>query len=241
MNYATVNKDYSLRIDYTDGLNDLVSPFEVFITITGNGSNTPIGIYDELSIDVAENDTYTVLLIPSTVNQKSLDLEFRFVDVKLVDQEGKIYHKRYSYILREDIKLPIDASDVLALIGISEPEYHKYVDLYRAYDEVSNELSSSLTVSDLVTSGSSSVTYIIEAVKLKAAINTSIGFQTFILQSEQADNTVYKRFSSVNFSDIDRKLEANYNKAIANVLGTAGTPEISLFLAVTGTDPVTGE
>lgn len=245
MDYHNQNTDYPLHIDFIDLAGDPVSPNIVLVSMFGNDGETPISDYDDKPITIPTGSYSLDLVIPAVHLQKTLDTEFR--SIKVVYQfgaQGILNTITKGFLLRDGIRfLPISPRDVLSSIGLQpDPDLLGMVDIYGALDIVQEDAGDSVDISALIISGSSQAKNMLYAIKYRAAMMFCLGIENALMQSEQGDNTIYKRFSTVNFEALRQGASEAYSRYLYLIQGTVAegsTPTYSLM--VQGTDPVTGE
>jgi hypothetical protein len=238
--YITTNKDYSYKIDFiVDG--EYISPSSANITLTKNDSSVVGGI-NQTALTIATDATSATYLISASNNIKTLDTEIRYITVNFT-HNAKPYTIKDFYQVVAALEIPVSTADVKNIIGLSDKELpDEMIDIYAAFNDVTSETDSAgVDTTTILTTGSSLLPALQEAVKFKAAINSLLGIETLILQSEQADNTIYKRFSTIDFNEILARLNNKYNAAILKLSGVgAGEAATSTLLIIsTGTDRIT--
>lgn len=237
--YIEVGKDYNYKIDFiVDG--DFVSPDSASVTLTNN-AGTVVGSIQDTPVTIPSGATSALFTVPGSANTKTLAYELRYLTVTFIYQ-GKTYQIRDFYAIRDSLRLPITYDDVRALSGLSNAALpDERIDLLLAYSQVQLELPD-LNLDNLLATGSAQIPYLQQAVALKAAINSTGVLELMVFQSEQADNTLYKRFATMDFADIGLRLSNLYRFAIAQLSGETIDSAINgpIFVVVTGDDPVTG-
>lgn len=238
-NYAASDKDYGYRIQFIlDG--QPVSPSEATYTVTDNAGAVVESLEDVAVLLPNLGDTYADIVIPAAANEKTLANEVRYVTVTFT--HGGLTHTFTDfYFLRDGIRLPISPDDVRSLIGATSSEIaDSQVDLFSAYAQVQTD-APNVNLDAILTSGDARFPALLEAVKVKAAMNLSTTFETSIMQMEQADNTLYRRFEEIDFDSMRNTLAARYSAALRILTGddSFGVAPLMGIFAV-GTDPVTG-
>lgn len=232
--YVKTDSDFNYKVDFlVDG--ELVSPTSATITVLKNdGSAT--STTDE-SITIGTDAVSAVYTIPAIDNAATLPQEIRFVAVTFT-YEGADYTINDVYSLRSNVLVPVTKDDVRALVSMTAAELpDSNIDLFYAYGQLNTDLEGSLD--NLISGGSAFLPQIQKAIAAKAAFNSCQLIELMLYQSEQADNTLYKRFSNIDFASIMARLAGLYDDAVGIVSeAEVGIPTI--FLAVTGTDAVTG-
>lgn len=232
--YGQVGSAFQYKTDFVvDG--ELVSPTSAKITVQKNGGVATSVTDVALSMD--QDATSASYLIAGSVNNTTLPQELRFITVKFT-YEGTEYLINDVYFLKASLLIPATKADVRALVSMSTTELpDDNIDLFYAYSQLDTDLAG--TLAGLITNGSTLLPEIQKALIAKAAFNSCQMIEMMYFQSEQADNTNYKRFSKIDFEALLARLGRLYNQAIIDVSGTESTIP-SLFIVATGTDAITG-
>ena len=235
--YITTNKDYSYKVDFiVDG--EYISPSSANITLTKNDS-TVVGGINQTALTIAANATSATYLISASNNVKTLDTEIRYITINFV-YNAKPYTIKDFYQVVAALDIPVSTRDVKNIIGLSDKELpDEMIDIYIAFNDVTADTESAgVDTTSILTTGSSLLPTLQEAVKFKAAINSLLGIETLVLQSEQADNAIYKRFSTIDFNEILNRLNNKYNSTILKLSGIpTGEGASSTLLLISSTSP----
>lgn len=235
--YVVVDSDQTLRFDFiVDGQN--VEPTSAYYTVTKNDYTVVNSLEDE-TITLTPGNTYVNILIPGSANAVTLVNELRYVTLKFIYQ-GNTYTQYQYYYLVDNIVFPLSYDEIRAVIGVSQAEVpDNMIDILSAYKTVASEVT--VNVETILTTGTVLLSHLIAAVKYKAALDISIGIETSIYQSEQADNTLYTRFQTIDFDRLRQDLASRYDAAL-NKLDSieAGTTVRVYATTAVGTDAVTG-
>lgn len=235
--YVVSGKAVSIRFDFlVEG--QAVIPSSATYSVLKNDLTVVSGLNNQ-SLALAPDTNYVNVTVPDVANVSTLLNEVRYINVDFIYQ-GKTYNLSKHYFLVPAINFPLSAGEVRAVLGVSETEVpDEFIDILSAYEEIKTSVS--LNVSTILTTGSSLLPTLIKAVKYKAALNCSIAIETLVMQSEQADNTLYLRFQKIDFAAMRQEILARLNEStrkLDNILD-GGTTQIYGIVAV-GTDPVTG-
>lgn len=225
-----------LHFDFiVDG--ELVTPTSASYTLTKN-DGTVIGS-SNTAITIPENSSSVNISVSGANNTKTLDNEIRYMDVSFV-YKTQTFTLHDFYFLADSVKFPLSPADVRAVLGVTEEEAPDYsIDILGAYASVTEDVGNDL--SGILTGGTSLLPALIEAVKYKTAGGMVSGIQSSMMQSEQADNTLYKRFTSIDFAAIAADIAGRYSAALRKLNGvsTPASPILSI-LSGNATDYVTG-
>lgn len=216
---------------------EFVVPTEASYSLYRNDGTVVEGIENE-PMTLGSFSTSAIITIPALANTQENPVDIRYLQV-FYTYEGNKYDKVWFYQLRDTIFFPLDPDEVRAVLGSDVPD--NYIDILGAYDQVKNDTTTNLD--NILTGGSVLLPALIDAVKYKAAINASTSLETSIMQMEQADNTLYRRFEKIDFGAIRAELNARYSSALDRLNGTNVTnltAPLYSTMAV-GTDPVTGQ
>jgi len=237
--YVANNQVSSHKISFiVDG--DFVSPDSASYSLYDN-DGVIVEALQDVVITIGSEQTFAAITIPADANTRVLPTEIRFLEVTYV-VDGATYTTTEFYIIKENIRLPVDKNDVRLLFGALQNELpDDMIDLISAFGLVKEDLPD-IDLDAIISTGSELLPSLISAIKYRAAMTLSISVQNSMMQSEQADNNSYKRFDNKNFADFFDNFSAEYRRALAILLGDAvpviGAPVFSLM--VTGVDPVTG-
>lgn len=236
--YVENNTIYNYKVDYkVDG--EFVTPSSASITLTKN-DGTVVGGVNDTALNIGAGATHSVYSFSGANNTATLVYELRYVTVKFV-YNSKTYYVRDFYTIRSNLRLPVTPDDVRTLVGMTESELSdEQIDLFKAYSQLQADVTEA-NLDTILSSGSALIPQVQLGIQAAAALNALIMIETMLLQSEQADNTIYKRFSKVDFESALKRLEDTYNAVVLQLNGVVTGEQITVtsFLVVTGTDPVT--
>lgn len=237
--YIVNNTALTYKISFeVDG--EFVSPSSASITLTKN-DGTVVGGINDTALTIPAEATSVNYTISGANNTSTLDYELRYITVKFVYNSNTYFLRDY-YTIRDNLRIPVTASDVRILTGLSNSELSDdQIDIFAAYDNVQNDLTVNLAT--LLDDGSLLIPEIQNAIKARAALDSMLMVETLIFQSEQADNTLYKRFNQIDFEALLNRLRAMYSRALAKLEGieTGNNTSVTSFIVSTGVDPVTNE
>lgn len=237
--YVEADKDYAHTVDYTVN-GQLVTPASATYTIRDNAGAVVDSLEDQ-TITIAENATSTVISIPAAANDKTLAYELRYVEVSFV-YDGSTYNIVDHYVIRDDLRFPLTRDQVRAVLGLSSSELpDDSVDIYRAYGLVEDDVGDEANLTTILTGGTSSLPDLIDAVKYKAASLIVGTIEAHMMQSEQADNTLYRRFENIDFEKLRKEISGLYSLALNKILGVTTPTTPTLSLLATGTDVITNQ
>ena len=237
--YVAANSPYVHHIDFMAG-GELVAPSSATVTIKDN-TGAIVGDFDAKTITLAEGQTSANILIPALDNVASLEYEVRYIQV-VYTVNDLIYTSTKFYVLRDNVFFPLTADEVLASIGMMSGEFPEdQIDILSAYYSVQVDVGTEIDLNDILTGGTELLPILIEAVKLKAASLILVGAQNSMMQMEQADNTLYRRFMEVDFDGMGGKLSGRYGVLLSMLLGTTLGTGITFSATFQGADAVTGE
>lgn len=234
--YVTAGSASVHHVDFLVG-GELVVPTSASYTLTKNDGTA---LQTNSPLTVTSTTTGVDITISSGNNTVSLPNEVRYLSVKFV-YGGTTYTIDQYYLLRSNTRFPLSPDDVRAVLGLQSSELDdSNIDILRAYDLVQSDVED-VDLAAVLSGGTALLPTLIEAVKIKAAMVSTVGIEASMFQMEQADNTLYKRFASVDFNAIRGDLSGRYSQLLALLADedtTAGAVTISQLAF--GTDPVTG-
>lgn len=234
MKYAQINSPFNYTVQFQ--LNgEPVSPSSATITIVDNtGSDTSV---DGVSLTIPTAATSVIFTIPADVNETTVPNALRYVQIAFV-YLGQTHYISDVYLLRASLLMPITKDDVRRLTTMTSSELpDENIDLFAAYNELNSDLGGVLPT--LIADGSEFVPQIQLALAAKAAVNSCLLLELMLMQSEQSDNTIYKRFSKIDFEAMLARLRGLYDTNLILISEvTVAVPTI--FIAAVGTDPITG-
>lgn len=233
--YAQAGVDLSYRMDFAvDG--EPVVPTSATISL-----QKPDGTYliTDAAVTLVSGLNYAYHTIGAVNNAKTLPYELRYVTVKFV-VGGRTYTQTDLYSLQDSMLLPVTFDEVRALVAMTSTELpDSAIDLVFAYGQVVTDVGEDVNVASLLSGGSSRTPAIQQALRIKAALNSCTMLELMVYQSEQADNTIYNRFTNFDFATLFDRLNKLYGDALVTITeGTISGP--TRFVVVTGTDPLTG-
>lgn len=233
--YVQAGTAYTYKASFeVDG--ELVHPSAASITVLKNDGSVADSI-NNIALTIGADATFATYLISANANTTSQTNELRVVRIKFT-YDSKDYSYEEIYNLRSGLIIPVTKQDVRALVSMSPSELpDENIDLYLAYSQVDTDLNN--TLGAIISAGGDNLPQIQQAITARAAMNSCRFIELMVLQSEQSDNSLYRRFEQMDFAALLLRLTNIYNGLVGLVLEDAGEP-ISLFLVGTGTDPVTG-
>lgn len=234
--YVTAGSASLHHVDFMVG-GELAVPASATYTLTKNDGTA---IQTNAPITLPADATGVDISISGANNTPTLPNEVRYLTVKFV-VNGITHTTEQYYLLRTNTKFPLSFDDVRAVIGLQASELDdSQIDIMRAYDLVQED-AEGVDLSAILSGGTALLPTLIEAVKLKAAMVSTTGIEASMFQMEQADNTLYKRFASIDFGSIRGDLSGRYAQLLAYLLGEdTATLAVSISQLAVGTDPVTG-
>lgn len=240
MKYVKTDSNHSFYIEFMVD-NELVTPDTGTVTATlTKPDGTVLSGYDAVAV-TPDGDSYTVFTVGSSANGKTNDYELRHLEIYF-EYNSKPHTILVNYNIVDRINIPVTEDEVRAVLGISVDEWpDDNIDIIKAYYDLQEEEQlESIDVDSTLEGGTSIVRNLIEAIKLKAALNIIPVLQIVVVQSQQADNTLFRRFEEVDFEAIRNMLIAEYSHHVSLV---AGEDSVTLTYTTTGvgTDAVTGE
>lgn len=237
--YVPIGSDYTHHVDFIVN-GELVVPTTANVTVTNNAGSV-VGSMNEQTITLQQGQTGADILIAAADNAVTLENELRYIIVTFT-LGSSVYIIRDFYFLKENTQFPLDPADVLSVLGMTTGDIAAdQVDILSAYQMVKDDAGEDVDTDAILATGSALMPYLILAVKYKAASFLSVGSQNSIMQMEQADNTLYKRFMEIDWDRIDRDISGLYANALWKLQGSPVTGSQTYSLMIAGTDAVTGE
>lgn len=237
--YVKIGSDYTHQVQFLVG-GEFVIPDQNLATVTiTNNAGTVVGDFNAKEFSIPEGTSGLSIPITSLDNQNTLQNEVRYVDVDFVYNGAKQTISDF-YLLRDIVKFPLSPIDVLNVLGLGNDLSSDQVDILAAYDSVKVDADPT-NLDNILTGGGPILPYLINAVKYKAAMSLSVGAQNSIMQMEQSDNTLYRRFMEIDFDTIDAKIASLYQEALYKLLGSQAREAVAISQMFQGVDPVTGE
>lgn len=218
----------------------LVVPTEASYQLCSNDGTTIGGSPTNRPITLPSLATGVDLEISESDNTATVENEIRYVDVSFTYNNIEYSVSDY-YLIKDSIRLPISKQDVRSILGVTDVELtDPDIDLIEALYLAQQDIPET-DIEAIFTSGSALVPAAIIAVKTKAAILASVCIENYMLQSEQADTSVYKRFMEIDFEAMRKALQERYNAAINVVAGVTDPTVPLLSTMAVGVDNVTGQ
>lgn len=219
---------------------ELIVPDTGSVTITlSKLDNVAITGYDAKAITPPVGESYAVLLIDSTVNDKTTDFEMRQLRVNFT-YNSQPFEEYINYQIVDRVNIPVTTSEVRQVLGVDDSDIpDEYFDLINSFHNVDADLES-LDLETEIQSGSSTVRDLLQSIKYKAALDVIPALQLAVNQSEQADNVVYKRFVDVDFEKLKIDINTKYSDSITKAIEGTST-SLTYMVATQDTDAVTGE
>lgn len=237
---ATAGQDFKIFIRFLEE-DQYVVPDEnsVTVSVKDNAQTELWPSADNPIAGLSAGATTFPLIIPAALNQKTKDFEYRTVLVSFTS--GGVPHQFLEhYILTDGFRLPLNPSDVRAVWGLDPKDVpDDKINLRAAMARVSEDLND-LDIESLLQAGDARSENLIEAIKIKAAWNLGATIEALLFQSEEADNTSYRRFNGVDYQKVLNRLEEQYADLLNVLLGNDSTSTADLSQMFTDTDPITG-
>lgn len=235
--YVVDGKPSTFHFDFkVDG--ELVVPSAASYALTANGGSQ-IGSPASHSLTITSGETSVNIAISSGENTASIPNEIRYIDVTFT-YAGATYTGSSFWYLKPNAKIPVTAEEVRAVLGVTDIEVPDAdVDIIEAMFLCQNDVPAK-NLQAVLDAGAVEMPWVILAIRYQAAIQVSIALKNRVMQSEQADNSIYARFTDVDFDAIREELRQRYSTALLHT--TAGsTPTIPLLSKMaTGVDAITG-
>ena len=236
--YVATSSSYVHHVDFVvDG--ELVVPTAASYTLTKNDESV-VNSLEDVTITLDEVQTGVNINIAGGANAKTLSYEVRYIDVSFT-YEGNVYTVSDFYVIRDSIKLPLSKSAVRAVLGVTEGDIpDENIDLFSAYQEVQDDAGTSVSLDNVLQSGSALLPYMLDSIKLKAAIRLAVSIENSMVQMEQADNSLYQRFQRIDFLALRSTLVGMYDQSLRKLLGGDDPTTPVLSLLAFDVDAVTG-
>lgn len=233
--YAENNKAYKYKVTFTvDG--ELIAPTTATYTLRDNEGLIVESLEEIPLVNISTTNT---IQIPAEANIVTKTVELRYVTIEFTYLNNSYTLEDYYYIRANNLRIPVTPQEVQTVLGQDIPLDH--IDIYEAYGLVQVD-AVNVDLDNIITSGSELLPYLSAAVKYRAAMTASLSIETTMMQMEQADNTLYRRFEKVDFPSMREQLSLMYATALARLTGVTdgGVTQLYSTIAV-GTDPVTGQ
>ena len=236
MKYTRSGAGCAYRVDFiVDG--ELVAPDTGSVSFSLK-DNALQELWTANPITVPAGQSSVTVVINGSLNSRTLTYEVRYIEVSFL-YNGAPYTISDHYIIIDSTNFPLNPGDVRAVLGLTLEEVpNEQIDIISALASVQDEVGDDFDLDALVVAGNASTRHIIEAVKLRAAVDLVASIQTSLFQMEQSDNTLYKRFSKIDFVAIEAALRGRYAVALAAITAEA-VSERTLAIVATGIDPIT--
>lgn len=241
MKYVKKDTSHSFYIEFIVE-NQLVVPDTDSVTVTlTKPDGTILSGYNELAVTPGVGDSYVVLEITASANAKTNDYELRHLEIYF-EKDSKPHTMLVNYNLVDRVNIPVTPDEVRAVLGISVDEWpDENIDIIKAYSDIQEEEQlNGVDVDATFEGGTSIVRNLVEAVKLKAALNILPALQIIAVQSQQADNVMFRRFETIDFETLRATLFGEYSRQLSLVAGDDNTSLVYTTIGQ-GTDAVTGE
>jgi hypothetical protein len=240
MLYVKKDTAHSFYFDFIVG-DEFVVPETgtVSVTLTKPDGSILAG-YNNLAVTPDADTSNVVVPISAGANGKTLEYELRHLEIKF-DYDGNTFRHAISYNIVDRINIPVSAQQVRNLVGLSDDEWpDEQIDILKAYYDVKAEPAlNGINVETLMDSGDAEVRNLLEAVTIKSALNFLPALELIAVQSQQADNTMFRRFEKVDFATLSNKLNQTYSRALTAV-AEANYTNLTYTTTGLGTDAVTG-
>lgn len=235
--YALGGAAYTFHVDFKVN-GEPVVPTAAKYTLRNN-AETVVASLQDITITLGSGNSYADFVIPSGGNAMTLTNNVRYIDITFTSG-GIDYVISDYYILLDSIRFPLSSTEIRSILGVSETELpEQYIDILDAYRLVQDD-APDINTDTILTTGTSLLPTLIEAVKYKAALVCIVGVQNFTFQMEQADNTLYKRFASVDFKSMQNDIALKYAQALRKLNGVETATDYPLAVVSTPTDKITG-
>lgn len=211
-------------------------PGSVRVSLFDN-SGTPVGDWDEKAVTVTAPASKVQLNFSGADNTTFLEVGIRTVRIDFY-YSGGFYSDRIDYLLTDDAPLPVSDSEVVAVLGLLVSDVPPdMIDVAMAVDTL--ERAYPIDVRAIVAAGTKLTLPLLRAVKLQAALTLSVTLENWVMQMEQADNALYRRFEEIDFSTMRESLKAELAALMQTVTGNAPAVPV-LGILTTETDVITG-
>lgn len=237
--YAQTGKDFAYKINFVvDG--QPVQATSATMTVTRN-DGTIVGDFDEKDLTIPPEGYAVTEVIEAADNTASVPNELRYIEVAFVFNDQTYFLRDY-YMLRANMNFPLTVDEIRAVLGADGSEIpDSWIDIFAAYAAVQADVPDT-NLDNILSSGSDLLPTLIAAVKYKAAMGLIGSAQSAMFQSEQADNTLYKRFAKIDFTGLQNTLAGQYSAALLLLAGnTTGGTTPTLAIVTAETDYITGQ
>ena len=239
MKYVKTSSEITLYYDFIVESELVIPDYDtIFYTLYDN-QDSPIPGYDNIQPEGSPlEDTAISIVIGADGNTKTHDFEVRSLRVSF-QYQGKPYEIEDTYQIVDRINFPITKASVRAIVGLSSTEWDDdSIDIIGSASDL--QIETGIDVNSIISQGGSNSRKLLQLIRLRTVLNILPSLELVALQSEQADNTVAKRFSKVDFEALRARILGEYEALLEEVTGGTTYPVVS-FIVFTDTDPVTGE
>lgn len=237
--YVAAETTYNYHVDFMVNGQPVI-PTSASLTLTRNDGTIIAGL-ENTELELGSGDNYVDIELESEANEITLTNEIRYIDITFAYDGQTYYHSDY-YFLKPSLKFPISNDEIRAILGLSASELpDEYIDKFSAIYLVQADVGEAPDIQAIVADGDARLPAVLEAVRLRAAMQFMTSIQSSTMQMEQADNTLYKRFMEIDFDAMRSDLSGRYALALQQIRGDEAivTPVISILAQ--GTDAVTGQ
>lgn len=238
MKYVKANSDLIIGFDFMVG-DELVVPEVNSVKLYLSDNDGPITSYNPKDISTTNAQTHVDITFPASVNDKTLPTELRYLHLRYT-VNGVSYEISDTYMVVARTQFPVTPKDIRDLLGVSISELPSdAIDIVASYQNLQVDMKSYDTEA-LFTSGAAGLLKLIEALKIRAALDVLPGLPLRALQKKQADNVSGSRFSKVDWEKLEADLRGRY-MTIINEISPLETVAATVWAQQAfGTDPVTG-
>lgn len=239
MKYVKTSSDVTLYYDFIVDSEFVIPDFNtIFYTLYDN-EGLPVPGYINVQPDGSPvEDTGISIIIESDGNLKTHDYELRTLTISF-KYNNKPYTIEDSYQIVDRITFPITKDSIRSIIGLSSSEWSDDdIDIIGSANDL--QISTNINIDQILSTGGSNTRSLLQLIRLRTVFNILPTIELIALQSEQADNTVAKRFNNIDFDALRARLQAEYDGLLEDFEGAVPYSVVS-FIVFTDTDPVTGE
>lgn len=230
--YAGV--DVTVPVDFIVN-GEFVIPESATATLRLNDGSVDATI-SNVSLDTSTTSTSVTIPEVSNTLASGVDFEHRYLLVTFV-LNAQTYTQTIHYDLIPFVPMTGTPDKVRAILGLDLSELPDTdIDLFRAYLDIKARTDVDISTA-LTSTGRDSLTAN-EIINIQAALNVVPSLQLRVAASMQSEDSVFRRFSSMDFNAIENKLVGRQMSLLSELITTTEVA-FSIFGVSTPTDPVT--
>lgn len=195
----------SLSCDSVNGLDFFPALPGTFTYTLKDHQGVDIVGFVDVNVDTDTQPTEVLIVLPPSVNSKTLQLERRILECQWQSLDNQLYSKKITYYLTDPIVIDCSPDDVRATLGVNRSELKDHeISLITSYYAIKQQIGT--TVDTSLASGTFDTLRMNRIIVLKECLRLIPSLRLKAAQSQTSGTENFKRFD-IDWEALKKELE----------------------------------